>query len=64
MTDSENPYNIPQGIVFSFPVTVEGGRVSIVQDIAMPDPFSKDMIMKTTEELLRERDTVYNMLPK
>jgi len=64
MTEQENYYNIPEGIVFSFPVTVEKEHISIVPDIAMPDPLSKEMIKRTTEELLNEREAVKSILRK
>jgi hypothetical protein len=60
--EKQNEYNIPAGLVFSFPVTIEGGRPIIVSDIAMPDQFSKDMIQRTTEELVQERETVASLL--
>ena len=60
--DTHNEYNVPAGLVFSFPVTVEKGRVAIVPEIAMPDDFSRDMIKRTTEELLNERASVASFL--
>ena len=64
MTEKDNPYNIPEGIVFSFPVTVENGKVAIVTDIAMPDPFSKEMIKRTTDELVEEREAIASVMRK
>ncbi len=64
MTEKDNPYNIPEGIVFSFPVTVENEKVAIVHEIAMPDPLSKDMIKRTTEELLEEREAISSVMRK
>lgn len=61
MTDSKNGYSIPEGIIFSFPVTVEKGEYTIVPDIAMPDTFSRDLIKATVDELLQERETVKSM---
>ncbi len=57
-TEKDNPYDVPEGIVFSFPVTVEEGKVLIVPEIAMPDSFSREMIKRTTDELLKERHDV------
>ena len=64
LTETNNEYNIPPGIVFSFPVTVENGKITIVPDIAMPDPFSRNLIKITTDELLQERETVSKLLGK
>ena len=62
LTEQDNGYDIPEGIVFSFPVTVEGGKISVVQDIAMPDQLSKDMLKRTIEELVQERESVSPLL--
>lgn len=48
--------------MFSFPVTVQEGKYTIVNDIAMPDPFSREMIKITTDELLKEREIVKDMM--
>jgi malate dehydrogenase len=62
MTEKNNEYKIPEGLVFSFPVTVKDGIYKIVPGIAMPDPFSRERIKVTTNELLEERESVKAML--
>lgn len=59
---SDGSYGIPEGLVYSFPVTAEGGRYSIVQGLAVSD-FSRGRMEATREELEQERDAVAHLLP-
>ncbi|XP_055334811.1 malate dehydrogenase, cytoplasmic-like [Paramacrobiotus metropolitanus] len=51
---SKGEYGIPEGLVFSFPVTVENGQWKIVPNLAIDD-FSKEKLKITTTELEEER---------
>ena len=54
---SDGSYGVPEGLVSSFPVTVEGGTWSIVQGLEIND-FSRKRIDATVAELAEERDAV------
>lgn len=52
---SDGSYNIPEGLVFSYPVTTENFNYTIVKDLAW-DAFSTEKIRITTQELVEERN--------
>ena len=54
-------YGISQGLVFSFPVTVTGGRYRVVPELALND-FSRAQLALTEGELLTERDMIAHLL--
>ncbi|OBB90790.1 malate dehydrogenase [Mycobacterium sp. 852002-40037_SCH5390672] len=54
---SDGSYDVPEGIVSSFPVTTKDGNWSIVQGLEI-DEFSRGRIDKTTAELVDERSAV------
>ncbi len=54
---SDGSYDVPEGIISSFPVTCSGGDYSIVQGLDIDD-FSRARIDASTAELVGERDTV------
>lgn len=54
---SDGSYDVPEGIISSFPVTCSGGEISIVQGLDIDD-FSRGRIDATAAELVAERDTV------
>ncbi len=58
---SDGSYDIPQGIVYSFPVHVGAGHYTIAQDIPI-DEFSRQRMQATLQELEEERDAVKPML--
>lgn len=58
---STGEYGSPDGVIFSYPVTVKNGVYSIVQGLSLSD-FDQSMIAKTGQELLEERDGVADML--
>ena len=58
---SDGSYGIPEGLVYSFPVTCKGGDYSIVQGLEI-DEFSQSMMDVTQKELEEERDAVANIL--
>ncbi|KAK6050256.1 hypothetical protein COOONC_12239 [Cooperia oncophora] len=54
---SDGSYGIPKGLVFSFPVTVDGATKEwkIVQGLSL-DEFAQSKIAITLKELEEERD--------
>ncbi len=58
---SDGSYGIPEGVMFGFPVTTEGGRYTIVKDLPIDD-FSRTYIDKTLAELEEERSGVAHLL--
>ena len=58
---SDGQYDVPKGLIFSFPVTSGQGNFSIVEGLAHDD-FAKAKIAATTQELLTERETVKDLL--
>ena len=54
---SDGSYGVPEGLIFSFPVTCAGGDYSIVQGLEI-DEFSRQRIDATAAELIEERDAV------
>jgi len=59
---SDGSYGIAEGLIYSFPVTCEGGRYTIVQGLDVND-FSRDLMSKSEKELGEERDGVAHLLP-
>jgi malate dehydrogenase len=54
---SDGSYGVPEGLMSSFPVTISGGRWSIVQGLEINE-FSRARIDKTVAELEEEREAV------
>ncbi len=54
---SDGSYNVPEGVMSSFPVTVSDGEWSIVPDLEI-NSFSRTRIDASVSELEQERDTV------
>lgn len=54
---SDGSYGIPEGIVYSYPVTTSGGDWSIVEGLEIDD-FSRARMDATAAELVEERDAV------
>lgn len=52
---SDGSYGIEKGLVFSYPVKIEKGQYSIVQDLKM-DEWAQEMINKTQKELVEEKN--------
>jgi malate dehydrogenase len=59
---SRGEYGTPEGLQFGFPVSTDGRNWSVVEGIEH-DPFAKEKIRLTTEELLQERELVKDLLP-
>lgn len=60
---SDGSYGIPEGVVFSFPVTCRAGNYEIVQGLEL-DAFSKSRLQASDRELREERAIVEELLPK
>ena len=58
---SDGSYGVPEGLIYSFPVTCSGGEYSIVQDLPVDD-FSRERMDATAAELSEERDEVKDLL--
>lgn len=57
-----NLYNIPKGIIFSFPCTTAGGKYKVIEGLKLDDKISQERIKKTTDELLGERQAVEHLM--
>ena len=58
---SDGSYGVPEGLIFSYPVTIQNGEWSIVQGLAHND-YAKAKIEATAQELIEERDAVRDLL--
>jgi malate dehydrogenase len=58
---SDGSYDIPEGVVYSYPVTCSDGDYSIVQGLEI-DEFSRQMLDATNAELREEREGVAELL--
>ena len=58
---SDGSYGIPEGLVYSFPVTIDNGAYRIVQGLDV-DEFSRGRMDATRAELEEERDAVKDLL--
>jgi len=58
---SDGSYDIPAGVIYSFPVTCKGGRYSIVQHLNIND-FSRQKMLATYRELCEEREGVKDLI--
>lgn len=58
---SDGSYNVPSGLIYSFPVTCRNGEWSIVQGLPIDEVSRKKMDL-TAEELKEEKDLAYSCL--
>jgi malate dehydrogenase len=58
---SDGSYGIPEGVIFSYPVTCKDGAYHIVQGLDINE-FSRDKLGATHRELLEERDGVKDLI--
>ncbi|MGI9334391.1 MAG: malate dehydrogenase, partial [Gammaproteobacteria bacterium] len=58
---SDGSYGIPEGVMYSYPLTVRDGRYEIVQGLEIDD-FSRSKMDATLAELQEERDAVKDLL--
>ncbi|HKW07838.1 MAG TPA: malate dehydrogenase [Candidatus Dormibacteraeota bacterium] len=59
---SHGEYSVPEGLQFGFPVRSDGEHWEVVPDLHHDD-HAWDLIKKTTQELLQERDMVKELVP-
>jgi malate dehydrogenase len=58
---SDGSYGIEEGIMYSYPVTCEGGKFKIVQDLEISE-FSRERMQFTENELREEKEAVEGLL--
>lgn len=58
---STGEYDVPEGLMYSFPVTCEGGRVAVVQGLERSDGVVRRM-EASSDELEQERAAVAHLL--
>ena len=58
---SDGSYDVGEGLVYSFPVTIRDHKVQIVQGLDIDD-FSRERMTLTERELVEERDAVRHLL--
>jgi malate dehydrogenase len=58
---SDGSYGIPEGVIYSYPVTARNGDYQVVQGLAI-DEFSRQRMDATLAELHEERDGVKELL--
>lgn len=58
---SEGSYDIAEGLIYSFPVTVKNGEYQIVPDLEI-DELSRTHLLANQRELEQERDAVAGLL--
>jgi malate dehydrogenase len=58
---SDGSYGIPEGVIYSYPVTCKDGRYAVVQGLAI-DEFSRERMDATHRELLEERSGVQDLI--
>lgn len=58
---ADGSYGIPEGIVYSFPVTCSGGEYEIVRGLDINE-FSRIKMEETRAELERERDAIKHLI--
>jgi malate dehydrogenase len=60
---SDGSYDIPEGVIYGYPVTTRGGQCQVVKGIQISD-FSRKRMDATLKELHEERDGVKHLLGK
>ena len=58
---SKGEYGVPEGLIFSFPVTIKDGVWSIVEGIEL-NSFSQSKVKATADELVGEREAVAHLM--
>jgi len=58
---SDGSYGVREGVIFSFPVTIKDGKVSIVQGLQISE-FSRNQLKVTEDELFAEKETALQFL--
>ncbi|MFL6573196.1 MAG: malate dehydrogenase [Burkholderiales bacterium] len=60
---ADGSYDIPEGLIYGYPVTTKGGEYQVVKGIELSD-FSRKRMDATLKELHEERDGVKHLLGK
>jgi len=58
---SDGSYGVPEGVIYSFPVTTAGGKYRIVQGFELND-FSKRKLQETYAELADEKNQAFEFI--
>ena len=58
---SDGSYGIPEGVLYSYPVTTSNGAYEIVQGLDV-DEFSRAKMDATLAELQEERDAIKDLV--
>lgn len=58
---SQGWYGVPEGLMYSFPVIVEGGEIHVVEDLQLSD-FAKAKVQENIDALMAEREAVADLL--
>lgn len=58
---SSGEYDLPKGLIYSYPVTIKDGQYQIVEGLTHSE-FARKKLEATADELLRERDVVKDLL--
>jgi len=58
---SDGSYGVPEGLIYSFPVTTKDGSYTIVPDLEVSD-FSRSKMDATAQELQEERAMAMEIL--
>jgi malate dehydrogenase len=58
---SDGSYGIPEGLIYSYPVTTRNGKYEIVQGLEI-DEFSREKMTLTQRELEEERDAIKDLI--
>jgi malate dehydrogenase len=58
---SRGEYDVPAGLIFSYPVTIKDRECQIVEGLEHND-FARQKLRATIDELVEERDVVTDLL--
>ncbi len=58
---SDGSYGITEGLMYSFPVTIQNGHYTIVKDLDIK-PFSRERLVQNQQELEHEKDMIMDLL--
>ncbi len=58
---STGAYDAPEGVIFGYPVTVQHGKISVVEGLALSD-YDRQMLAVTSTELQEEKAAVTDIL--
>jgi malate dehydrogenase len=58
---SDGSYGIPEGVIYGYPVTCQGGEYKIVPDLEISD-FSRIKMQASYRELMGERESIKHLL--